>query len=140
MSGWNRSSQSARVGYDVVGAGEDAAQLLVLVLDGFHGVVNGLAEIGAFGEVEEVTEAGVLGEVHDAAGLVVGLADLAPVLWPASSAAAAINRQSAYLRKIRPSMGTEYSDSFKPELARSSSAESQRRFSMSWISTVWSGT
>jgi hypothetical protein len=33
-------------------------------------------------------------------------------------------------------MGTEYSDSLRPGLARSSSADAHRRFSMSWMSMV----
>ena len=61
----------------VVGFGEDVAEVLVLGLDGLHGVVDGLADVGAFGEVEEVGETGARGDVEDALGLVVGLADAA---------------------------------------------------------------
>jgi hypothetical protein len=40
-----------------------------------HGVVDGFADVGAFGELLEVTEAGGFGEVEDALGLIVGFAD-----------------------------------------------------------------
>src|SRR3954471_5821915 len=60
-----------------------------------------------------------------------------PVPLPARSFSARAKRWSAYRRKIRPRTGTEYSDDFSFELARSSSADAQRRFSISeWLFAI----
>jgi hypothetical protein len=59
----------------VVGAGENVFEGLVLGFDGLHGVVDGLADVGAFGQVEERGEAGFVGEIENALGLVVGFGD-----------------------------------------------------------------
>ena len=59
----------------VVGLGQDVAQVVVLCLDGAHGVVDRFADVGAFGEGDQAGEAGLVGQVDDAAGLIVDLAD-----------------------------------------------------------------
>src|SRR5437899_607907 len=56
-----------------------------------------------------------------------------PVLLAVSLALACANLWSAYLRKMRPRTGTEYSDDFSFELARSSSAAPHRRLSSSVV-------
>src|ERR1039457_808302 len=56
-----------------------------------------------------------------------------PVPCLVSFALAFANLWSAYRRKMRPRTGTEYSDDFSFELARSSSAAPQRRFSSSVV-------
>jgi hypothetical protein len=55
--------------------GQDPLEVVVLGFDGLHGVVDGFADVGAFGKLLEVTEAGGFGEVEDALGLIVGFAD-----------------------------------------------------------------
>jgi hypothetical protein len=55
--------------------GQDALEVVVLGFDGLHGVVDGFADVGAFGELLEVREAGGFGEVEDALGLIVGFTD-----------------------------------------------------------------
>ena len=50
---------------------EGAAQVFVVFLDGAHGVVDRLAEVGGFGEVQEGVVAGGIAQVEDAFGLVV---------------------------------------------------------------------
>ena len=61
----------------VVGLGQNVLEVFVLGLDGLHGLVDGLADVGAFGQVQQVGEPGLFGEVEDALSLIVGLADLA---------------------------------------------------------------
>ena len=52
-------------GEEVVGLGEDASELRVVLLDVAHRLVDLGADVRGFGEVEEVVEAGVGGEVDD---------------------------------------------------------------------------
>ena len=61
---------------DVVGdAGvvprEHAPQIGVVDLDAAHGLVQGLADVGVLGQVEQRLEPGLLGQVQRACGLVV---------------------------------------------------------------------
>jgi hypothetical protein len=62
---------------DVVGFGEDVGEVGVFFFDGAHGVIDGLADLGAFGEAEEMGEAGVVGQEDDTGGVEVGGADFA---------------------------------------------------------------
>ncbi len=57
--------------------GENVFEVLVLLFDGFHGGVDGLADVGGFGKLEEGGETGVVGQIEDALSLVVGFADFA---------------------------------------------------------------
>lgn len=61
------------------------------------------------------------------------LSDSGSVPWLVIFSFAFVNLWSAKRRKIRPSTGTEYSDDFSFEFARSSSAAPQRRFSSSVV-------
>src|SRR6266566_3190204 len=54
---------------------QDAAQFFVFSLDGFHGVVDSLANIFAFRQPEQVGETRLRWQVHDTASLVIGLAN-----------------------------------------------------------------
>ena len=76
--GVDRAQQADQrvVGQRLVGPGQDALQGRVLLLDRGHRVVDGLAEVVALLQLQEVREPGLLGQVEDALGLVVGLADL----------------------------------------------------------------
>src|SRR5207302_618963 len=65
------------VGKRLVGAWEDALQGRVLVLDGGHRVVDGLAEVVALLESKQICETRLPGQVEDAFRLIVSLADLA---------------------------------------------------------------
>ena len=47
----------------VVGLGQDVLEVVVLALDGPHGIVDGLADIRSFGHFEKILEAGGLGKV-----------------------------------------------------------------------------
>src|SRR6266702_7959292 len=54
---------------------QDAAQFFVFSLDGFHGVVDSLANVFAFRQPEQVGETRLRWQVHDTASLVIGLAN-----------------------------------------------------------------
>jgi hypothetical protein len=60
-----------------VGFREDASEVLVLGLDRVHRVYDGLGDVLALGQVEEMGVAGRLGQVEDPTGLEVILADRA---------------------------------------------------------------
>ena len=62
----------------VVGLGQDVLEVVVLRLDGPHGVVDGRADVGALRQLDQRREAGRLGQVEHAPGLIVRLADRAP--------------------------------------------------------------
>ena len=47
-----------------------------MVLDGFHGIVDGASQISCLGEPQQLVEAGLLGEVEHASGAVVVLSHL----------------------------------------------------------------
>ena len=72
------SSLSRRVVEAVVGLGQDVLEVGVLRLDGAHGVVDGRADVGALGQLDQGREARRLGQVEHPLGLVVRRADLAP--------------------------------------------------------------
>ena len=76
--------------------GQDALQGRVLLLDRGHRVVDGLAEVVALLQTQQVGEPRLLGEVEDSPGLVVGLTDL-----PAAGAAA----RQLCLRLAEPTVG-----------------------------------
>ena len=116
-----------------VGRRQHAREVGVVLLDGAHRLVDGLAEVGALGQVEQVAEARRLGEVDDALrrGSRTGRSCVAPTPSPRSLSRAASNFASAKRRKISPRTGVPYSDALRPEFARSSSAASQSRRSSS---------
>ena len=62
----------------VVGLGQHVLEVGVLRLDGAHGVVDGRADVGPFGQCDQRREARRLGQVEHAPGLIVRRADLAP--------------------------------------------------------------
>ena len=61
-----------RAGEEVVGLGQDAGELRVVLLDVAHGVVDGFAHVGGFWQREEVVEAGVGCEVEHALSVIRG--------------------------------------------------------------------
>ena len=126
---WRSSDAIVRAVERRVVLRQHAGQIRVVLLDRAHRLVDGLAEVGALREVEQVLEAGLVGEVDDALGVVVGRPDAcaAPTPSPRSRRGRRSNLASAKRRKIRPRTGVPYSDALSPEFARSSSAASQRR-------------
>ena len=77
-----------------VGAREDAVEVGVGVLDRLHRIVDRLAEVGAFGEVQEVLEARLVRDEQHPLGVVLTRPDLPttePPL-PSSSACASSKR------------------------------------------------
>ena len=59
-------------GEEVVGLGQDAGELRVVLLDVAHGGVDLGADVRGFGQVEQVVEARLGGQVEDALGVVGG--------------------------------------------------------------------
>ncbi len=119
--------------------GEGIAQVVVVFRDGAHGVVDGLADVGRFGEFQEGVVAGGCAQVEDAFGLEVVAGESSPGYWAARRVWASWKRVSAYLRKMRPRTGVEFSEERRPELARRVSATFQRRDSMSLKSVAMRG-
>ncbi len=118
----------------VVGLGQHVAQVLVLRLDGAHGVVDGLADVGALRQREQLENGPPpAGTGRRAPGSRpcrwLGRGGARPIL--ASRASLFGKSLSAKRRKMRPRTGTEYSEALSLELARSSSAEGHSRFSIS---------
>ncbi|CEF49218.1 unnamed protein product [uncultured bacterium] len=62
----------------VVSLGEDALEFFVLRLDRLHRFVDGLANVLAFGQVEQLREAGLGWKIHYALGLIILFADAPP--------------------------------------------------------------
>ena len=67
-----------------IGARQDAPQILVLLLDQAHRLVERAAQVLALGQAQQMREARLLGHVDHAQGLIVMLGDL---LTPAADAA-----------------------------------------------------
>jgi len=66
------SSLSRGAGEEVVGLGQDAGELRVVLLDVAHGGIDLGADVLGFGEVEEVIEPRLGRQVEDAFGVVCG--------------------------------------------------------------------
>jgi hypothetical protein len=80
--GWDRGHQlqdfDQRLGLEAgVGARQDALEVLVLLLDQAHRVVDRAAEVLALGQAQQMREARLLGHIDHALGLIVVLRDLA---------------------------------------------------------------
>ena len=59
-------------GEEVVGLGQDTGELRVVLLDVAHGGIDLGADVGDFGQHQQVIEAGLGGEVEDAFSVVGG--------------------------------------------------------------------
>jgi hypothetical protein len=118
------------VGQQVVAARQHALQLGVVLLHQRHRRGDGLAQVGAFGQRQQVREPGLIGQIQHALGLIVHRLALVRRDALGMKVHACIGeRLSAYRRKMSPKTGVENSDGFRPVLAQSWSAVAQRRLS-----------
>ena len=115
-----------------------------MLLDVAHGGIDFLADVRAFGQVEQVIRtappAGRYRSFRMIRGGFIERASRDGMRRRAFSSLArwAAKRTSAKRRKMRPRTGAEYSWDFRPELARNWSAASQSRFSSAALSAFYS--